>query len=72
MSKVQVLVISVDVSHLDDNDIEALAVAMEVQTEEFDAQILNSGVKEIDVEELLGEDPDYPMPSDSNGNGYKH
>jgi ribosomal protein L12E/L44/L45/RPP1/RPP2 len=55
-SKMKVLTISVDVSDLSEAQIEELQTAMEVQTEDYDAPILNSGANEMDIDELMEED----------------
>lgn len=55
-NKMKVLTISVDVSDLSDSQIEELQTAMEVQTEDYDAPILNSGANEMDIDDLMEED----------------
>lgn len=58
-NKMKVLTVSVDVSELSDSEIEELQTAMEVQMEDYEgAAILNSGVQELDVDELMEEDKD--------------
>lgn len=60
MDKMKVLVISVDVSNLSEEQIEELQMAMEVQTEGFDAPILNSDTRLIDEngDEFANEEDD--------------
>lgn len=61
-NKMKVLTVSVDVSELSDSEIEELQMAMEVQMEEYEgAAILNSGVQELDVDELMEEDKDESL-----------
>ena len=55
-NKMKVLTISVDVSDLSQAQIEELQTAMEVQTEDYDAPILNSGANEMDIDDLMEED----------------
>jgi ribosomal protein L12E/L44/L45/RPP1/RPP2 len=55
-SKMKVLTIQIDVSELSDSEIEDLQTAMEVQTEDTNAPILGSDVREIDIDELMEED----------------
>jgi len=58
-NKMRVLTISIDVSELSDSEVEELQTAMEVQMEDYEgAAILNSGVKELDLDELMEEDKD--------------
>lgn len=55
--KMKVLTVSIDVSNLTDNEIEDLQTAMEVQSESYEgAIILNSGVGELDIDELMEEE----------------
>lgn len=67
MSKIKVLTVQFDVTHLPTHAIEALRLAAEVQSENiitetkhydnaeeetFSADVLNSGVREVDVDDL--------------------
>lgn len=55
----RVLTVSIDVSELSETEIEELQTAMEVQMEDYEgAAILNSGVQEVDVDDLMEEDKD--------------
>lgn len=57
--KMKVLTVSVDVSELSPSEIEELQTAMEVQMEDYEgAAILNSGVQDLDVDDLMDEDKD--------------
>lgn len=57
--KMKVLTVSIDVSELSDSEVEELQTAMEVQMEDYEgAAILNSGVQEMDMDELMEEDKD--------------
>lgn len=59
MDKLKVLVITVDVTQLTPSEIESLQVAMESQVQDVEeALILNSGINEIDPEELFKDDND--------------
>lgn len=55
-NKMKVLTVQVDVSDLSQAQIEELQTAMEVQTEDYDAPILGSDTREIDVDEFMEED----------------
>lgn len=58
-NKIKVLTVSVDVSELSSTQIEELQTAMEVQMEDYEgAAILNSGVQDLDVDELIEENKD--------------
>lgn len=57
--KMKVLTVSIDVSELTDNEIAELQTAMEVQSEDYEgAIILNSGVGELDIDDLMEEEVD--------------
>lgn len=60
MNKMKVLVISVDVSNLSEEQISELQMAMEVQTEDFEAPILSSDTRLIDEngDEFANEEDD--------------
>lgn len=58
-NKMRVLTISVDVSNLSSSEIEELQTAMEVQVEDYEGvAILNSGVQDLDVDEMMEENND--------------
>ena len=57
-NKMKVLSISLDASEMSQSQIEELQTAIEAQTENYDLSILNSAIKEIDIDELMEEEED--------------